>query len=182
MPETHPQVRSVPVPHDSRVARLYESTDLADAYEIRLPSNAVSDPEALARFVFAQQAPWMVALMRVRDAVVAGFGLKTSRQLKSPQPPGHAARVGIFRIYETHPNEIVLGEDDKHLDFRLSVLRQVRSTSTQDESYLTLSTVVHCNNRLGRAYIVLIAPFHRLIVQAMLRRAARAGWPQRASA
>jgi Protein of unknown function (DUF2867) len=40
-----------------------------------------------------------------------------------------------------------------------------------------VSTVVHCHNRLGRTYITLIAPFHRRVVEAGLRRAARLGWP-----
>ncbi len=86
-------------------------------------------------------------------------------------------RIHIFKIYETRTHEIVLGENDKHLDFRLSVLRQPPATGTGDAPYLVLSTVVHCHNRLGRAYIMLIAPFHRLVVKSSLRRAARAGWP-----
>src|SRR5262249_55572186 len=43
---------------------------------------------------------------------------------------------------------------------------------------LTVSTVVHCHNLLGRAYIMVIAPFHHLVVRASLRRAARVGWPK----
>jgi len=39
---------------------------------------------------------------------------------------------------------------------------------------------VHCHNRLGRLYILVIAPFHRLVVQASLRRAAQIGWPSAA--
>ena len=83
--------------------------------------------------------------------------------------------MGIFRIYETRPHEIVLGEDDKHLDFRLSVLHEV--LPAVGAAQVVLSTVVHCHNRLGRLYILLIAPFHRTIVKATLRRAARSGWP-----
>lgn len=170
-------VSSVALPAESRVNGFYQTTDLADAYTIRLPQDAITDPELLARFIFGQQAPWVATLMRLRDALVAGFGLKTSRQLQNPAAFGVGKRVGIFKIYETHAHEILLGEDDKHLDFRLSVLRQTRTGGTENAPYLTLSTVVHCHNRLGRAYIFLIAPFHRLIVQASLRRAARVGWP-----
>jgi hypothetical protein len=39
---------------------------------------------------------------------------------------------------------------------------------------------VHCHNRLGRFYIFVIAPFHRLVVKASLRRAAALGWPKQA--
>ena len=182
MPESPFPVRSVAVPAQSRIANFFEHTCLVDAYEIRLPPGTSADPEALARFVMSQQAPWMAGLMRVRDALVAGFGLKTSRMLIDPPDASATRRIGIFRIFETHANEIVLGEDDKHLDFRLSLMRQSQGSALGDEATLTLSTTVHCHNALGRGYILLIAPFHRRIVQAMLRRAARAGWPQRASA
>lgn len=39
---------------------------------------------------------------------------------------------------------------------------------------LVVVTVVHCHNRLGRAYLALIAPFHRVIAQANLEQVARA--------
>ena len=170
-------VSCVALPGESRVKGFYETTDLADAYAIRLPPEAITDPELLARFIFGQQAPWVARLMRVRDALVAAFGLKTSRQLQDPAVSGTAKRIGIFKIYETSAQEILLGEDDKHLDFRVSVLRQMRIAGIESATYVIVSTVVHCHNRLGRTYISLIAPFHRLVVQSSLRRAARIGWP-----
>ena len=54
----------------------------------------------------------------------------------------------------------------------------MRTASTDAQARLTLSTVVHCHNRLGRVYLFVIAPFHRLIVRSGLRRAARLGWPR----
>jgi Protein of unknown function (DUF2867) len=120
-------------------------------------------------------------LMAVRDAIVGRFGLKTAKQLTSLGEQSTTSRVGIFRIYGTSPTEVVLGEDDKHLDFRLSVLCSNQS-SPGGKRHLTLSTVVHCHNRLGRVYIFVIAPFHRLVVQSCLRRAAKIGWPLAAQA
>ena len=35
-------------------------------------------------------------------------------------------------------------------------------------------TVVHCDNWLGRTYLAMIAPFHRVIARASLEQAARA--------
>jgi hypothetical protein len=170
-------VACVALPSESRAARAYATTDLADAYAIRLPKDAVTDPELLARFLFSQQAPWAAGLMRARDTLVAGFGLKTSGQLKSPSAKSRHDRISIFKIYERDTHEILLGEDDKHLDFRVSVLHQTRTVSAECAPYLVVSTVVHCHNLLGRTYIRLIAPFHRLIIQSNMRRAARAGWP-----
>jgi hypothetical protein len=150
--------------------------NLADAYSILLPAGTSASPELLARFIFSQQAPWIGSLMRLRDVLVAGFGLKTAKHLTSLGPEAKVNRVGIFKIYSTSATEIVLGEDDKHLDFRVSVL--CSGETAANNRRLTVSTVVHCHNRLGRAYILLIAPFHRLIVQSNLRRAARIGWPR----
>lgn len=170
-------VKPVGLPPQSAVCDVYAKTDLADAYAIRLPDHASGDPELLARFIFSQQASWVATLMRVRDIAVAGFGLKTSDQLKASPATGAAERIYIFRIFTRSPLEVIMGEDDKHLDFRVSVLLQVRNEAPEPTRYLIVSTVVTCHNLLGRTYIALIAPFHRLIVQSGLRRAARAGWP-----
>jgi hypothetical protein len=169
-------VKSVPLPQESAIAKAYASMNLADAYSIELPTAASTDPELLARFNFAHQAPWISRLMTARDALVAGFGLKTARHLASLEAESGAGRLNIFKIYSTSPTEVVIGEDDKHLDFRLSILCSGLS-SPEAKRHLILSTVVHCHNRLGRLYIFLIAPFHRLVVQSSLRSAARTGWP-----
>jgi hypothetical protein len=173
-------VTPVEIPAESAIARFYEPTNLADAYSVELPAGSITNPELLARFIFSQQASWIKGLMKTRDALVAGFGLKTSAQLTVHNADRQAERVGIFKIYNTTEREIVLGEDDKHLDFRLSVMCSSPLGHT-GERRLVLSTVVHCHNRLGRAYIFVIAPFHRVIVQSCLRRAARIGWPQASS-
>lgn len=176
MPARKQPVTSVSLPSESLVKAMYAAPDLADAYSIHLPSNASKDPEVLARFIFARLPPWMISLMKTRDALVSGFGLKTARHLKSIAAEESNGRVGIFKIYDKEPTELVLGEDDKHLNFRLSFLH------SDSPSQLILSTVVHCHNRWGRLYILLIAPFHRLVVRSCLGNAARVGWPAGAAA
>jgi len=175
-------LRSVGLPPGSRIVSVYGTTDLADAYAVTLPRGTVRDPEALARFLFAQQPAWVGLLMGLRDMLVAGLGLKTARQLGSPRAAGRNRHIGIFRIYETSADEIILGEDDQHLDFRVSVMVRPDSTGPTEATQLVVATVVHCHNRLGRIYIRLIAPFHRQVVKAGLRQASRAGWPNEAGA
>jgi hypothetical protein len=176
MSTEHYRVTPVSLPPESGIARAYASTNLADAYSIELPTAASTNLELLARFIFSQHAPWVSSLMTVRDAVVASFGLKTAKHLATLGAQSKTGRVDIFKIYSTSQTEVVLGEDDKHLDFRLSVLCSGQP-SQGGKRHLIVSTVVHCHNRLGRLYILLIAPFHRLVVQSSLRRAARIGWP-----
>jgi hypothetical protein len=162
------QVIEVPLPRDSAVADVYPTVNLADAFSVALPPQASGDAETLARYIFSHQPAWIGALTGMRDAMVAGLGLKTARQLHKQQSDG---RVAFFKIYSRAPREIVLGEDDSHLDFRLSV-----RVVGESERRLVLSTVVHCHNLLGRSYLRLIRPFHRVVVKASLRSAAFAGW------
>ena len=142
MSTEHHHITSVSLPPESAIAKAYASMNLADAYSIELPTGASTNPELLARFIFARQAPG----------------------------------ISIVKDHTTSPTEVVLGENDKHLDFRLSVLCSGQS-SPGAKRHLILSTVVHCHNRLGRLYISLIAPFHRIVVQSNLRSAAMVGWP-----
>ena len=170
-------VLSAPLPVQSAIKHAYKTMHLADAFSVRLPPSASTDPEVLARFIFSHQPAWIGRLTKIRDAIVAPLGLKTATHLRTLADTGNAKRVGIFRIYSTSATEIILGEDDSHLDFRVSVLCSAGATP-EVGSQLTVSTVVHCHNLLGRAYILLIAPFHRLVVKASLRRSAQIGWPQ----
>jgi hypothetical protein len=144
MSTKHFRVTPVSLPPESGIAKAYASVSLADAYSIELPTGASTNPELLARFIFSQQSIWTDSLMTVRDALVAGFGLKTAKQLTSLCGESRASRVGIFKIYSTSQTEIVLGEDDKHLDFRLSVLCPA-PPSLKGKRHLIVSTVVHCH-------------------------------------
>ena len=177
MPGKLTRVEQVALPSQSAVATAFKSVNLADAFSIRLPSDASMDPDVLARFIFAEQPSWIGALIQVRDAIVAGFGLKTATHLATLSSDATASRISIFRVFSTSETEVVLGENDKHLDFRVSILCMPRSPPNTG-SQLTLSTVVHCHNLLGRTYLSVIAPFHRQVVKASLRRAANVGWPK----
>jgi hypothetical protein len=177
MPSELMQVRPVALPAQSAVAAVYQSTNLADAFAIQLPSGTSGDPDVLWRFLVLQQPSWIGWLITVRDAIVACFGLKTAKHLATLSGEANAERIGIFKVYSKSDTELVLGEDDKHLDFRLSVLRTPDSSPSLG-GQLIVSTVVHCHNILGRAYIWVIAPFHRGVVKASLRRAAGIGWPK----
>ena len=61
-----------------------------------------------------------------------------------------------------------IGADDRHLDFRLSLLRRHSPTGT----LLIATTVVHTHNALGLTYLNAIRPFHHLVVRANLARCA----------
>ena len=125
----------------------------------------------MARFIFSHQAPWISSLIAVRDAIDGRFGLKTAKQLTSLGAESKTGRVGIFKIYGTSPTEIVLGEDDKHLDFRLSVLK----VPDGDRTSVFVSTICTVHNLSGKVYLFFVVPFHRYGVRKLMASALAAG-------
>lgn len=159
-----------PLPHRSALSGSYAHAGFADAFGIDLPHQATGDAALLAAHIFGGQAGWVGALLAVRDFMVAPFGLKTASVLRRDLT---SDRIDIFRVFERHPREIILGEDDRHLDFRVSVLVDEEGASRR----LVVTTLVFYRHWGGRAYIRAIAPFHRLVVKSALRGCERAGWP-----
>ena len=163
------KAHAVPVPSDSVLAPRYVGADLLDAFAINLPAGANDDLEALARAGFERPAGWIRALTRVRDAVMATVGVKSSRAIGAAA----AARgpvIGYFPLLSKSAEELVVGEDDRHLDFRVGILLRAGAAGGRE---LVVVTVVHCHNLLGRMYLAVITPFHRVIARANLEQAAR---------
>ena len=157
-------------PRESGVADWYTGADFTDSYEVALPPASTVDMRVIAQSVFGKPTLWFRALLFIRDMVMARFNVKTSSDLRQS---GNEDKINFFSVLASHPDEIVLGANDRHLDFRLSLLVQ---RAVNGPSRLSATTVVHCHNRLGRIYITVIAPFHRMVVISNLRRAAANGF------
>ncbi|MDQ0995865.1 hypothetical protein QFZ34_001042 [Phyllobacterium ifriqiyense] len=164
------KARAVRMPSDSVLAPFYVGADLIDAYAIQLPIQADDNIEVLARAGFERQAWWIRALTRVRDVVMATVGVKTSRAV-GVAAAAQGPVIGFFPLLSKSAEELVMGADDRHLDFRLAIL--LRAAGAAGDRELVVVTVVHCHNWLGRTYLAVIAPFHRVIAPASLEQAAR---------
>ncbi|HJZ48012.1 MAG TPA: DUF2867 domain-containing protein [Roseiflexaceae bacterium] len=166
-----PSIQKVGLPTDSLIARAFPRRDYADAYRVQLPAGAANDLDSLVRATLGTAPGWIKLLLRLRDRLVAPFGLKTASGApvsafdRFELRPGHS--VGLFKVIERTSDELLLGQDDLHLDFRVSVL--VRSDGGAD--WVVISTIVRFNNWLGRAYFLPVRQFHKLIVPAMIRNA-----------
>lgn len=141
-----------------------------DSYVVALGPGAVSVDDVVPAF-FRAPPPWFDPLLRLRNRLVTVFGLKTgSMEVGAIRPPFRVGQsIGLFRIVERTDDEIVFGEDDRHLDFRVSLLLERTSHGTN----LAVSSVVRINNALGRFYFAAVKPFHRLLVPIMAQNTAR---------
>jgi hypothetical protein len=166
---TRVRTRAVTPPANGALAGLYPGADLVDAYAVLLPAGASEDPAVLMRRALATQPGWARGLMAVRDRVMRVFKVKTSTRIGAAATAAGREQVGFFPVVSRSATEIVVGEDDRHLDFRTAL--QVRGEAGAREVVVT--TVVQCHNALGRTYLLAITPFHKLIVRAGLQRVAR---------
>ncbi len=66
------------------------------------------------------------------------------------------------------PERVVIGFDDRHLDFRI-VIDAAQGDSGTD---IRATTLVRPRNLGGRIYLAMVMPFHKRIVPSMLNRIA----------
>ena len=120
--------------------------------------------EAIAARLFSQGPSWVGWLMAIRNLLVSPFALKRRN-------PVSERREFAFPVISSRPDRVVLGMDDRHLDFRLVIDMEARG---RDALAAIATTYVRTHNLGGRLYLTAVKPFHRRIVPAMLRRAALA--------
>ena len=142
---------------------LLPGAQFADAYRIEVDDRALDARQAAERMM-ARQPRWAEALLTLRNILVTPFGLKTS----GASTTAPREMVGIFPVISERPDRLVAGFNDKHLDFRIVV--DVATSGALRE--VTATTLVLTHNWLGRTYLAVIMPFHRLIVRSLLRQVA----------
>lgn len=166
------QVETIPIPTPSLIEGALPRTDYADAYAVTVPGRV--SPEVAAVAFFRSFPAWFTGLMYVRESLASLAGLKTARgmdveaQLRNfTGRPGES--IALFHVLDRSEEEILSGENDRHLDFRLSFFAQPRPEGTR----LILATTVRFNGWPGRAYFLPVRPVHRLAVPVLLKRTAR---------
>ncbi len=151
------RVEEMPPPTDGLLAG--SVPDVADSFTVALPLGASSDVEVWRTRVFAYTPAVIRRLLRLRDLLVRPLGLRTASGLGPQQG---------FPVLARRDDEVLMGLDDRHLDFRVS-LRVLPAGGAAE--FLQLTTTVTFHGRLGRLYFAAVQPFHRRIVPAMLRSA-----------
>ncbi|EKS33206.1 DUF2867 domain-containing protein [Afipia clevelandensis] len=144
---------------DSSMKALLPGAQFGDCFRITV-DDAINARQAAER-MFLRQRGWISALMKLRNIMVTPFGLKRPTHRKALTRES----IGPFPVISETPQRLVAGFDDRHLDFRIVV--DVSGDVPGQE--VSATTLVKTNNLLGRIYLTIIMPFHRLIVPAMLR-------------
>ena len=157
-------------PAQSQIASFVPGCYFHDSWSV-----SAGDPQlsAMGQFLkaFSATPAWVNACMSIRNRAAAMVGLKNLgafdqiNKSKSEYKPDD--RVGIFTLIATTFDEVLLGDKDKHLDVTISVHRAVNAST--DAVLVTVTTVVHVHNLLGRLYMLPVLPMHRIIAPSVLR-------------
>ncbi len=158
--------RTNKLPENSIIVTDFKCFHYCDSFKVVTRQNETIDKITTKIF---QTPRWADMLMRIRNvfARLAGLdtgGYKRDTYVSDYYPVG--SRAVYFTVIDRNDNEILMAENDKHLDFRVSV--QMNRQGANATVYLT--TLVKFNNFLGRLYFLVVKPFHRIIIISLLKR------------
>jgi hypothetical protein len=147
---TMKKVTITTLPLQSALNDRVKPTDFMDCYSVESDLSPRDAAEIITNF-----PAWARFLVKIRNVVTAPFGLS------SDSPPA-INKVGLFPVESESHYELIAGFNDKHLDFRVSVI--------SENGRVFLATWVHTNNIGGQIYLKAILPFHILISRNALAR------------
>jgi len=168
-----PSATPCQLPPESRLRDSLPRVDHLDSFEI---SSRTPDQDLVAIYaaVLGHLPKILKQLLVVRSHLVKPFGITgvSYKDLARPIDTGRSYsvgdKIGRWTLFAKHPQELITGANDRHLDFRVSVFRDTRPR-------IVLSTAVMTHSAFGRAYLVTILPFHRFGVAKLLGDASAAG-------
>ena len=168
------KIQTCALPTGSRIIQSQPGADFADCHRFANTRPKASALESYLALI-AHTPNWMNTLMDLRNQVVRLVGLKHLGALNAfdASKPASAYqigdRVGIFNLSHMQSNEVILDDNDKHLHAQVSLFKH----EVLGQPVLSISTVVHIHNRLGRVYMRVVGPVHQRIIPLMLAQAAR---------
>ena len=155
------------VPSGSMLSReLIERAYFRDSYRAPLSRGELGIVDIFFA-IFAHHPPWMKLLLTVRNKVarVAGLDAPTTSEILHVEIKDNyvvGEKIGVWPIFGLSEDEIVAGRNNKHMDFRLSVLK----VPDGDRTIVVVSTICSVHNLAGKLY--LSVPFHRCGVRKLM--------------
>lgn len=156
-------VKKEAVPSDIQVWKALPRIDFSDTFST---TNHRDSLQEVTLKIFGQTPPFVRFLFVIRNFLVQFIGLKATKPTDYNENFRIGGYVGFFRIYQIEQNEIILGVNEPHLNFRVSIFN-----SHEDRYNIKVTTAVQYNNRKGRMYMFVIKPFHSLVLMGMVKNA-----------
>jgi hypothetical protein len=139
------------VPSGSMLCReLIERANFRDSYRVPLSHRELGIVDVFFG-IFAHHPPWMKLLLIVRNMVasLAGLDAPTASEILHVEIKDRyvvGEKIGVWPIFSLSENEVIAGRNNKHMDFRLSVLK----VPDGDRTSVVVSTLCTVHNLTER--------------------------------
>jgi hypothetical protein len=160
------------VPRHSALGKdLIERADFRDAYRAPLSRSDLSVVEIFFA-IFAQRPRWMDLMLIARNnaAALAGLEVPTTAEIINMEKRDRyfvGEKIGPWPIFFLGSDELVAGRDNKHMDFRLSIMKMRDGIRPS----IVVSTLCMIHNKFGQYYLSSIIPFHKFGLPRLLANA-----------
>lgn len=162
------KIKKTGIPEASRLRQFFPA-DYTDAFELTADYDIEASPDDVLVGFLVDMPKWVNALFKLRNFLVKFVGLQGSNGESAEEFEKRIRTGGSYHfaeIPEKTPDETVIIMRDKHLDAYLSVLKN-------NNRSITVNTLVHYNNRLGKIYFFFIRPFHGIVIKTGIKRAVK---------
>ena len=151
------------IPEKSIISENFGNIHYCDSYMILIKTNETVDSITTKIFTLPN---WIKGLFKFRNLITKRLGLKTDSKTEASAPYYPiGSKAILFPVIDRNESEIVMAENDKHLNFRTSIMTEPVDGLTQ----VCLTTIVQFNNALGRLYFWPVKPFHKALVKSRLK-------------
>ena len=157
------------VPFDSMLCReLIERAYFHDSYRVPLSRRELGIVDIFFG-IFGHHPLWMKLLLIVRNKVasLAGLDAPTTSEILHVEIKDRYVvgdKIGVWPIFSLGENEVIAGRNNKHMAFRLSVMK----VPNGDRPRVVVSTICTVHNVTGKLYLFFVVPFHRYGVRKLM--------------
>jgi len=150
------------IPNHLNIVHSVDRIDYADAYFGVVPLESKISPQRMLELFYQSLPVWLRILLKVLSRLAKLLGVSITDHTKEEV----ATKNGFlqFKVIKSSDNEILTGEDEPHLNFRLSFFVEENEMSKE----IGLATIVKMNNTLGRLYFFPVRFFHQQMVPRVL--------------
>jgi len=159
------------IPRSDKIFCSFGKVNYEDSFCLSLETKNIFDVDSIIFKIIKSLPKWFKFLLNLRNSIARIFGLKTGKienVYDNPEKLNFTQdqSIGDFLIILKKKNHLITELNDKHLDFRFSIL----ITEEEGITKVSLRTIVKIKNIFGKMYFFFITPFHRLIIPNILKR------------
>jgi hypothetical protein len=112
----------------------------------------------------------LMLIARNKAAALAGLEVPTNAEIVNMEKRDRYCvgdKIGPWPIFFLGPDELIAGRDNKHMDFRVSVMKVHDGTRPS----VVVSTLCVVHNRFGQHYLSSVIPFHKFGLRRLMANA-----------